>query len=49
MFIIKNLNILNFNTNNVTDMSYMLHGCSNDLKMKIIKKNKDIKDEAFDY
>ena len=45
---LKNLNILNFNSNNVTDMSYMFYGCSNDLKMKIIKKNKDIRDEAFD-
>ena len=48
MFIIKNLNIFNFNSNNVTDMSYMFYGYSNDLKIKIIKKNKDIKDEAFD-
>ena len=45
---IKNLNILNFNSNNVTNMSFMFYGCSNDLKMKIIKNNKDIKDEAFD-
>ena len=48
MLIIKKFNILNFNSNNVIDMSYMLLGCTNDLKMKIIKKNKDIKDEAFD-
>ena len=45
---LKNLNILNFNSNNVTGMSFMLFGFSNDFKMKIIKKNKDIKDEAFD-
>ena len=28
MFIIKELNLNNFNTINVTDMSWMFHGCS---------------------
>ena len=35
MLIIKGLNLNNFNINNVTDMSHMLYGCSDDLKMKI--------------
>ena len=48
MLIIKRNKYFEFNSNNVIDMSYMLLGCTNDLKMKIIKKNKDIRDEAFD-
>ena len=44
---IKELNLNNFNTNNVTNMSYMFFGCSDDLKMKIKSENKNIKDEAF--
>ena len=28
MFIIKKLNLSNFNTNNVSDMNNMFHGCS---------------------
>ena len=45
---LKELNLNNFNTNNVTDMSYMFAGCSDDLKRKIKSENKNIKDEAFD-
>ena len=45
---IESINFKKFYRNNITDMSYMFYGCSNDLKMKIIKKNKDIRDEAFD-
>ena len=45
---LKELNLSNFNINNVIKMKYMFSGCSNDLKKKIIVKNKDIKDEAFD-
>ena len=41
------LNLNNFNTNNETDVSYMLSGCSYDLKMKIKSENKNINDEAF--
>ena len=41
------LNLNNFNTNNVTNMSHMFYGCSDDLKMKIKSENKNIKDEAF--
>ena len=45
---LKELNLFTFNTNKVINMSHMFSGCSNDLKKKIIVKNKDIKDEAFD-
>ena len=44
---LKELNLNNFNTNNVTNMSSMFKGCSDDLKMKIKSENKNIKDEAF--
>ena len=45
---LKELNLNNFNTNNVTNMSCMFNGCSNDLKRKIKSEIKNIKDEAFD-
>ena len=45
---LKDLNLNNFNTNNVTYMECMFSGCSDDLKMKINSENKNIKDEAFD-
>ena len=32
---LKELNLNNFNTNNVTDMSYMFNGCLDELKLKI--------------
>ena len=35
MLIIKKLYLNNFNTNNVTDMSQMLEGCSDELKNKV--------------
>ena len=44
---LKELNLNNFNTNNVTDMSYMFCECSDDLKMKIRSENKNLKDKAF--
>ena len=44
---LKELNLNNFNTNNVTDMKGMFSGCSDDLKRKIKSENKNIKDEAF--
>ena len=44
---LKELNLNNFNTNNVINMSWMFHGCSDDLKMKIKSENKNIKDSAF--
>ena len=47
---LKELNLNNCNTNNVTNMYSMFCGCSDDLKMKIKSENKNIKDEAFyDY
>ena len=44
---LKELNLNNFNTNNVTDMRLMFSKCSDDLKRKIKSKNKNIKNEAF--
>ena len=44
---LKELNLNNFNTNNVTNMCFMFKGCSDDLKMKIKLENKNIKNEAF--
>ena len=44
---LKELNLNNFNTNNVADMYCMFLGCSDDLKMKIKSENKNIKAEAF--
>ena len=44
---LKELNLTNFNTDNVTNMWAMLSGCSDSLKMKIKSENKNIKDEAF--
>ena len=44
---LKELNLINFKTNNVTDMSEMFSGCSDDLRRKIKSENKNIKDEAF--
>ena len=39
MFIINKLNLFNFNTNNISNMSVMFSGCLNELKNKIkIKK-----------
>ena len=44
---LKELNLNNFNTNNVTNMSCMFSYCSDDLKRKIKSENKNIKDSAF--
>ena len=44
---LKELNLNNFNTNSVTDISGMFEGCSDDLRRKIKSENKNIKDEAF--
>ena len=43
---LKEININNFNTNNVTYMG-MFIGCSDDLKLKIKSKFKNLKEEAF--
>ena len=45
---LKELNLNNFNTNNVTNMYDMFSGCSNDLIMKIKTQYKNIKEEAFE-
>ena len=44
---LKELNLKNFNTNNVNDMRWMFRRCSDGLKRKIKLENKNIKDEAF--
>ena len=44
---LKELNLNNFNTSNVTNMRSMFYGCSNELLMKIKTKYKNIKEEAF--
>ena len=44
---LKELNLIKFNTNNVTNMHRMFEGCSNVLKINIKSENKNIKDEAF--
>ena len=44
---LKELNLSNFNTNNVTDMECMFYGCSEQLKNKIKSEYKIIKEEAF--
>ena len=45
--LLKELNLNNFNTINVTNMIWMFEGCSDDLTRKIKSENKNIKDEAF--
>ena len=45
--LLKELNIKNFKMNNVTDMRFMFDGCSDELKLKIKRKFKSIKEEAF--
>ena len=45
---LKELNLSNFNTNNVTDMSYMFAQCSDELKLKIRSQYKNLKEIAFD-
>jgi surface protein len=44
---LKELNLTNFNTNNITGMCYMFSGCSDNLKRKIKSEKKNIEDEAF--
>ena len=44
---LKELNLSNFNTNNVTYMRYMFSGCSDQFKNKIRTEYKNIKEEAF--
>ena len=44
---LKELNLNNFNTNNVSDMECMFYGCSDQIKNKIRTEYKNIKEEAF--
>ena len=43
----KELNLNNFNNNNVTNMKYMFSGCSEQFKNTIRAQYKNIKEEAF--
>ena len=45
---LKELNLNNFNTNNVTDMRYMFSKCTDELKLKLKSKFNDFKEEAFE-
>ena len=44
---LKELNLNNFNTNNVANMWYMFSRCLDELKLKIKSQFKNFKDEAF--
>ena len=43
---LKELNLNNFNTNNVTNMRYMFSGCLNEFQLKI-KNECEQKSQAF--
>ena len=44
---LKELNLNNINTNNVTDMYWMFYGCSNELIKKIKIKYKILSKKVF--
>ena len=44
---LKELNLANFNINNVTNMGGMFYGCSDQFHNKIRSEYKNIKEEAF--
>ena len=44
---LKELNLSNFNTNNVTNMYGMFDECLDELKLKIKSQFKNFKEEAF--
>ena len=44
---LKELNLNNFNTINVTFMDDMFYGCSEELKNKIRSQYKNLRNEAF--
>ena len=48
MFFIKRINLSNFNTNNVINMSYMFSKCLDQLKLKIKSQYKNFTEMAFD-
>ena len=45
---LKELNLSNFNTNNVIYMSYMFSKCPDQLKLKIKSQYKNFQETAFD-
>ena len=45
---LKELNLSNFNTNNVTNIYGMFYECSEQLKLKIKSQYKNLKKMAFD-
>ena len=45
---LKELNLNNFNTNNLTNMNGMFYACSEELIKKIRKQYNNIIDEAFE-
>ena len=45
---LKELNLNNFNTNNVTNMRYMFSKCTDELKLKLKCKFNEFKEEAFE-
>ena len=45
---LKELNLNNFNTNNVTNMRWMFSKCSDKLKLKLKSKFNEFKEEAFE-
>ena len=45
---LKELNLNNFNTNNVTNMRCMFGGCIDELILKIKSQFKNFKEEAFE-
>ena len=45
---LEELNISNFNTNNVTDMSYMFGQCKDELHLKIRSQYKNFHEIDFD-
>ena len=45
---LKELNFINFNTNNIIEINGMFYGCSDELIKEIKIKYKDIRKEAFE-
>ena len=45
---LKELNLSNFNTNNVTNMNYMFSRCSEQLKLKIKSQYENLQEMAFE-
>ena len=45
---LKELNLNNFNTNNVIYMRYMFSKCTDELKFKLKSKFNEFKEEAFE-